>query len=58
MIAGTSVLVVAVRNPVYSALAVLIMCGDVAGRYGTLHAEFLAAVQIVVYAGASLVLYL
>ena len=30
----------------------------VAGLYVTLHAEFLAAVQIVVYAGAILVLYL
>jgi NADH-quinone oxidoreductase subunit J len=30
----------------------------VAGLYVTLHAEFLAAVQIIVYAGAILVLYL
>ena len=52
VIAGTSVLVVALRNPVYSALALLIMFFHVAGLYVTLHAEFLAAVQIVVYAGA------
>ncbi len=58
MIATTSVLVVALRNPVYSALALLIMFFHVAGLYVTLHAEFLAAVQIVVYAGAILVLYL
>ena len=58
VIAGTSVLVVALRNPVYSALALLIMFFHVAGLYVTLHAEFLAAVQIVVYAGAILVLYL
>ena len=50
--------VVAVRNPIYSALALLIMFFHVAGLYVTLHAEFLAAVQIIVYAGAILVLYL
>ena len=58
VIAAASILVVAVRNPIYSALALLIMFFHVAGLYVTLHAEFLAAVQIVVYAGAILVLYL
>ncbi|MCC2640882.1 MAG: nuoJ [Nitrospira sp.] len=58
IIAITSLLVVALRNPVYSALALLIMFFHVAGLYITLHAEFLAAVQIIVYAGAILVLYL
>lgn len=58
VIALTSVLVVALRNPVYSALALLIMFFHVAGLYVTLHAEFLAAVQVIVYAGAILVLYL
>jgi NADH-quinone oxidoreductase subunit J len=58
MIAITSILVVALRNPVYSALSLLIMFFHVAGLFVTLHAEFLAAVQIIVYAGAILVLYL
>src|SRR5512134_3088900 len=58
VIAATSVLVVAVRNPIYSALSLLIMFFHVAGLYVTLHAEFLAAVQVIVYAGAILVLYL
>ena len=58
VIAVTSLFVVTLRNPVYSALALLIMFFHVAGLYVTLHAEFLAAVQIVVYAGAILVLYL
>jgi NADH-quinone oxidoreductase subunit J len=58
VIAAASVLVVAARNPIYSALALLIMFFHVAGLYVTLHAEFLAAVQIIVYAGAILVLYL
>jgi len=58
VIALTSFLVVALRNPIYSALSLLIMFFHVAGLYVTLHAEFLAAVQIIVYAGAILVLYL
>lgn len=58
MIAITSILVVALRNPVYSALSLLVMFFHVAGLFITLHAEFLAAVQIIVYAGAILVLYL
>lgn len=58
MIIATSVLVVALRNPVYSALSLLVMFFHVAGLFVTLHAEFLAAVQIIVYAGAILVLYL
>ena len=58
MIVATSVLVVALKNPVYSALSLLIMFFHVAGLFVTLHAEFLAAVQIIVYAGAILVLYL
>jgi NADH-quinone oxidoreductase subunit J len=58
VIALSSMLVVALRNPIYSALSLLIMFFHVAGLFVTLHAEFLAAVQIVVYAGAILVLYL
>lgn len=54
----TSLLVVTLRNPIYSALSLLIMFFHVAGLYVTLRAEFLAAVQIIVYAGAILVLYL
>ena len=54
----TASLVVALRNPIYSALSLLVMFFHVAGLYVTLHAEFLAAIQIIVYAGAILVLYL
>ena len=54
----TAVLVVALRNPVYSVVALLVMFFHIAGLFVTLHAEFLAAVQLVVYAGAILVLYL
>ncbi len=58
MIVATSAAVVVLRNPIYSAIALLIMFFHVAGLYVTLRAEFLAAVQIIVYAGAILVLYL
>ena len=58
VIAFTSVLVAALRNPVYSALALLVMFFHVAGLYITLHAEFLFAVQLMVYAGAILIFYL
>lgn len=58
VIAVTAILVVALKNPIYSALSLLVMFFHVAGLYVTLHAEFLAAVQIIVYAGAILVLYL
>ena len=54
----TATLVVALRNPIYSAMSLLVMFFHVAGLYVTLHAEFLAAIQIIVYAGAILVLYL
>jgi NADH-quinone oxidoreductase subunit J len=58
VIALTAVLVVALKNPIYSALSLLVLFFHVAGLYVTLHAEVLAAVQIIVYAGAILVLYL
>ncbi len=58
IIVVTASLVVALRNPIYSALSLLVMFFHVAGLYVTLHAEFLAAIQIIVYAGAILVLYL
>lgn len=58
IIVMTSFLVVALRNPVHSALSLLIMFFHMAGLFVTLQAEFIAAVQILVYAGAILVLYL
>ncbi|MGD9851879.1 MAG: NADH-quinone oxidoreductase subunit J [Nitrospirales bacterium] len=58
VIVTTAGLVVALKNPIYSALALLVMFFHVAGLFVTLHAEFLAIIQILVYAGAILVLYL
>jgi NADH-quinone oxidoreductase subunit J len=58
IIVGASLLVVLLRNPVYSTISLLVMFAHVAGLYLLLNAEFIAAVQVVVYAGAILVLYL
>ncbi len=54
----SSVLTVTLKQPVYNVLALLTMFFHVAGLYVLLNAEFLAVVQIIVYAGAILVLYL
>ncbi|MGD0884394.1 MAG: NADH-quinone oxidoreductase subunit J [Thermodesulfovibrionales bacterium] len=53
-----SVLVITRRNPVHSVLFMLLLFFHIAGLYLTLNAEFLAVVQIMVYAGAILVLFL
>lgn len=58
VIVVASLLVVLLRNPIYSTISLLVMFAHVAGLYVLLNAEFIAAVQVVVYAGAILVLYL
>ena len=50
--------VVALRNPFYSVLALIVHLISLAGLFLLLYAEFIAAAQIVVYAGAVMVLYL
>lgn len=52
------VFTVALRSPVHCGLALLTLLLHVAGLFVLLNAEFLFAVQIIVYAGAILVLYL
>ena len=58
MIVASGLLAISLRNPVHCVLMVLLLFFHMAGLYLTLNAEFLAAVQIIVYAGAILVLYL
>ena len=58
VILGTGALAVSLRNPIHSVLSVLVLFFHLAALYLLLQAEFLAAVQIIVYAGAILVLYL
>ncbi len=55
---ASALLAVTRRNPVHSMLWVLVLFLHVAGIFLLLGAEFLAAVQVVVYAGAILVFYL
>jgi NADH-quinone oxidoreductase subunit J len=46
------------RNPVTSAMFLVLTIGSLAGLFVLLHAFFLAAVQVLVYAGAVMVLFL
>lgn len=50
--------VVISRKPVYSALFLLLNFATLAAMYIMLQAQFLAAVQVIVYAGAIVVLFL
>jgi NADH-quinone oxidoreductase subunit J len=54
---GGAIGVIALRNPFYSVLALVVHLVSVAGLFLILHAEFVAAAQVVVYAGAVMVLY-
>jgi NADH-quinone oxidoreductase subunit J len=54
----SALLTISLRNPVHCGLALLSMLLHMAGFFVLLNAEFLAAVQVIVYAGAILVLYL
>ena len=54
----SALLAVTRRNPVHSMLWVLALFLHMAGMFLLLDAEFLAAVQVIVYAGAILIFYL
>jgi NADH-quinone oxidoreductase subunit J len=53
-----SVLVIAQKNPIYSVLLLIASFGALSGLYVLLDAPFVAVVQIIVYAGAIMVLFL
>ena len=55
---ASALLAVTRRNPVHSMLWVLALFLHVAGIFLLLSAEFLAAVQVIVYAGAILIFYI
>jgi|Deesub1362A_J573_1020465.scaffolds.fasta_scaffold00169_50 NADH-quinone oxidoreductase subunit J len=57
-ITGLSVMVITRRNPVHAVLWMLVLFVHIAILYLFLNAEFLAAIQIIIYAGAILVLFL
>lgn len=48
---------ISIRSPIYSALCLVMVMVGVAGIFVTLNAYFLAAVQLIVYAGAVTVLF-
>jgi NADH-quinone oxidoreductase subunit J len=54
---GGAIAVIALRNPFYSVLALVVHLFSLAGLFLLLHSEFIAAAQVVVYAGAVMVLY-
>jgi len=58
VIIASAVLTITRRNPVHSVLFMLLLFFHIAGVFVLLNAEFLAAVQLIVYAGAILILYL
>jgi NADH-quinone oxidoreductase subunit J len=53
----SALLVVTRRNPIVSALYLIVNFFCLAGIYLTLHAQFIAVIQILVYAGAIMVLF-
>jgi NADH-quinone oxidoreductase subunit J len=53
-----ALMVVFSRNAVYSVLYLIITFFSIAGHYVLLNAQFLAAVHVIVYAGAIMVLFL
>ncbi len=55
---GTSLLVIGQRNPIYSVLLLIASFGALSGLYILLDSPFAAVTQIIVYAGAIMVLFL
>lgn len=54
----SAVMMVSSKNPVYSVLWLIITFFTISGHYILLNAQFLAIVNIIVYAGAIMVLFL
>jgi NADH-quinone oxidoreductase subunit J len=54
---ASALLVVTRRNPIIAAIYIIVNFFCLAGIYLTLHAQFIAVIQILVYAGAIMVLF-
>ncbi len=54
----SAIMVVASKNPVHSILFLIVVFFTISGHYILLNAQFLAIVNIIVYAGAIMVLFL
>ena len=57
LLVGSAAGVLLRRNPIHAALFLVVNLATVAGLFLTLRAEFLAAAQVIVYAGAIAVLF-
>ncbi len=57
LILGSALTVVLVSNPIYSALSLVMTMVGIAAAFVTLQAYFLAGVQLIVYTGAVMVLF-
>ena len=57
LVVGSAAGVLLRRNPIHAALFLVVNLASVAGLFLTLRAEFLAAAQVIVYAGAIAVLF-
>ena len=55
---GASILVIGQRNPMYSVLLLIASFAALSGLYIQLEAPFVAVAQIIIYAGAIMVLFL
>ena len=55
---GAAVMVVVSKSPVYSILFLILTFFAISGHYILLNAQFLAVVNVIVYAGAIMVLFL
>ena len=55
---GASTLVIGQRNPMYSVMLLIASFGALSGLYIQLDAPFVAVAQIIIYAGAIMVLFL
>ncbi len=58
MAIASAIAVITRRNPVHAALALIVTLLSLAGFYLMLYAPFVAAVQVVLYAGGIMVLFL
>ena len=55
---GAALVMVAQRNPTYSAFALIVTLVSLSAVFGLLGSPFIAALRIIVYAGAIMVLFL
>jgi NADH-quinone oxidoreductase subunit J len=58
MALGSAIMVISSKNPVHSVLWLIVAFFAISGHYILLNAQFLAIVNLIVYAGAIMVLFL